>query len=163
MFRRPPIWLSATEFKNGSQLTLMDMNQPGDSHTITALLYRWRSGDKEAANELIDLVYGELHRIASREMRREHGEHTLQTTAIVHESYLRICESQPIDWKDRVHFYAVAAQQLRRVLVDHARRLQSAKRGGGVVKLSLWESDGAVVELDLRVLAVEEALARLES
>src|SRR5215475_3147544 len=117
----------------------MDMNQPGDSHTITALLYRWRSGDKEAATELIEFVYDDLHRIASREMRREHGEHTLQTTAIVHESYLRICRSEPIVWKDRAHFYAVAAQQMRRVLVDHARRIHSEKRGGGIFKVSLLE------------------------
>jgi RNA polymerase sigma factor (TIGR02999 family) len=137
--------------------------EPRDSHTITALLSRWRSGDQGAANQLMELVYDDLHRIASREMRREHGEHTLQTTAVVHESYLRICRSAPIDWKDRAHFYAVAARQLRRVLVDHARRLHSEKRGGGILKLSLGESDGAAVELDERLLAVDEALARLEA
>jgi RNA polymerase sigma factor (TIGR02999 family) len=131
--------------------------------TITALLDRWRSGDNQAANQLMELVYGELHRIAAREMRREHGEHTLQTTALVHEAYLRICRSEPIEWKDRAHFYAVAARQLRRVLVDHARRRLSEKRGGGGVKLSLWESDSATVGVDERLLAVDEALARLES
>src|SRR6185295_6285784 len=104
------------------------MQESPDSHTITALLDQWRSGDKDAADRLMELVYGELHRIAAREMRREHGEHTLQTTAIVHEAYLRICRSEPIDWKDRAHFYAVAARQLRRVLVDHARRQHSEKR-----------------------------------
>ena len=78
-------------------------------------------------------------------MRREAVEHTLQTMALVHEAYLRICRSAPIDWHDRAHFYAVAAQQLRRVLVDHARRRHSEKRGGEVVKLSLWESDGPAV------------------
>ena len=141
----------------------MDRQESRDSHTITALLVQWRSGDKEAANRLMELVYGELHRIAAREMRREHGEHTLQTTAIVHEAYLRLCRSEPVDWKDRAHFYAVAARQLRRVLVDHARRLHSEKRGDGLLKLSLWESDGAAVGLDERLLAVDEALARLES
>jgi RNA polymerase sigma factor (TIGR02999 family) len=140
-----------------------DTSETGDSRTITALLDRWRSGDNQAANQLMELVYGELHRIAAREMRREHGEHTLQTTALVHEAYLRICRSEPIEWKDRAHFYAVAAQQLRRVLVDHARRRLSEKRGGGGVKLSLWESDGAAVGVDERLLAVDEALARLES
>lgn len=127
------------------------------------LLDRWRSGDKDASNHLMELVYDELHRIAAREMRRELGPHTLQTTALVHEAYLRLCRSEPIDWKDRAHFYAVAAQQLRRILVDHARRQHSEKRGGGVLKLSLWESDGPAVDLDNRVLAVDEALARLES
>jgi RNA polymerase sigma factor (TIGR02999 family) len=138
------------------------MQECGDSHTITALLNRWRSGDKEAANQLVELVYGELHRIASREMHREHGEHTLQTTAVVHEAYLRLCRSEPIEWKDRAHFYAVAAQQLRRVLVDHARRVHSEKRGGRMVKLALWETDGAGIDLDERLLAVDEALAQLE-
>ena len=139
------------------------MQEDRDSPAITGLLARWRLGDQEAANQVMELVYGELHRIAAREMRREHGEHTLQATAVVHEAYLRICRSEPIDWKDRAHFYAVAAQQLRRVLVDHARRQQSEKRGGDVVKLSLWESDGHAIGLDERVLAVNEALSRLES
>lgn len=111
----------------------------------------------------MELVYAELHRIAAREMRREHGEHTLQTTAVVHEAYLRICRSEPIGWKDRAHFYAVAAQQLRRVLVDHARRVHSEKRGGDVIKLSRWDLDGPALAMDERVLAVNEALTRLES
>jgi RNA polymerase sigma-70 factor (ECF subfamily) len=138
------------------------MQEDSDSHAITGLLDRWRSGDPEAASQFMDLVYGELHRIAAREMRREHGEHTLQTTAVVHEAYLRICRSEPIDWQDRAHFYAVAAQQLRRVLVDHARRVHSEKRGGDVVKLSLWDSDGPSIGIDERVLALDQALGRLE-
>ena len=155
--------LSAALLENSSQLTVMDMREDRDSHAITALLDQWRLGDQGAANQLMELVYGELHRIAAREMRREHGEHTLQATAVVHEAYLRICRSEPIDWKDRAHFYAVAAQQLRRVLVDHARRQHSEKRGGGVVKLSLWESDAPAIGMDERVLVVNEALTRLES
>ncbi len=111
----------------------------------------------------MEVVYGELHRIAAREMRREHGEHTLQTTAIVHEAYLRICQSAPIQWQDRAHFFAVAAQQLRRVLVDHARRQKSEKRGSGQTPLSLWETDGPAMVMDERVLAVNEALTRLET
>jgi RNA polymerase sigma factor (TIGR02999 family) len=138
-----------------------DMHEGSDSHTITELLDRWRSGDKEAVNQLTELVYSELHRIAAREMRREQCEHTLQTTGVVHEAYLRICQSERIALRDRAHFYAVAAQQLRRVLIDHARRRCSDKRGGGVVKVSLWESDG-VVNVDERLLAVDEALFRLE-
>jgi RNA polymerase sigma-70 factor (ECF subfamily) len=111
----------------------------------------------------MELVYRELHGIAAREMCREHGEHTLQTTAIVHEAYLRICKSEPITWQDRAHFYAVAAQQLRRVLVDHARRQHREKRGGGMPPLSLLDSDGPALVMDDRVLAVNEALTRLES
>ena len=137
-------------------------NMAEDSHTITGLLAKWRGGNQEAANQLMELVYGELHRIASREMRRERGEHTLQTTALVHEMYLRLFGSDPVDWKDRAHFFAVAAQQLRRVLVDHARRVRSGKRGGGQIRLELLECDGAW-ELDERLLAVDESLTRLQA
>src|SRR5260370_18057718 len=133
-----------------------------DSHTITGLLAEWRGGSQEAANQLMELVYGELHRIASREMRRERPEHTLQTTALVHELYLRLCGSHPVNWQDRAHFFAVAAQQLRRVLVDHARRVRSGKRGGGQVRLALWESDGGTWEIDDRLLALDERLTRLQ-
>jgi RNA polymerase sigma-70 factor, ECF subfamily len=111
----------------------------------------------------MELVYGELHQIAAREMRRQRGPHTLQTTAVVHEAYLRICGSESIDWRDSAHFYAVAALQLRRVLVDHARRTHSEKRGGGYVKVSLLDSDTGVVDLDERLLALDEALTQLES
>jgi RNA polymerase sigma factor (TIGR02999 family) len=134
-----------------------------DSHTITGLLTEWRGGSQEAANQLMELVYGELHRIASREMRRERPEHTLQTTALVHEVYLRLCGSHPVDWQDRAHFFAVAAQQLRRVLVDYARRVRSGKRGGGQVRLELWESDGSTWEIDDRLLALDESLTRLQA
>jgi RNA polymerase sigma factor (TIGR02999 family) len=138
------------------------MQEHCDAHEITGLLGRWRLGDLEAANRLMELVYSDLHRIAAREMRREHGGHTLQTTAVLHEAYLRIFRSEPVDWKDRAHFYAVAAQQLRRVLLDYARRAHSEKRGGGVVKLSLSESDSAGLGLDERLLVLDEALTRLE-
>ena len=134
-----------------------------DSHTITGLLQEWQGGNQEAAKQIMELVYGELHRIASREMRRERREHTLQTTALVHEMYLRLCRSDPVNLKDRAHFFAVAAQQLRRVLVDHARRVRSGKRGGGQVRLALWESDGGTCELDERLLALDESLSRLQA
>jgi RNA polymerase sigma-70 factor, ECF subfamily len=111
----------------------------------------------------MEAVYGELHQIAAREMRREHSEHTLQTTAIVHEAFLRICGPGQIDCKNRAHFFALAAQQLRRVLVDHARRGLSEKRGGGVPKLALSESDSPVFAADDRFLDLNEALTKLES
>src|SRR5215467_14224819 len=125
-----------------------------DSHTITRLLFEWRSGDNHAAARLMELVYRELHAMASRQMRRERGEHTLQTTALVHEAYMRLCGGAPIQWHDRAHFFAVAAQQLRRVLVDYARRFRSQKRGGGKVRATLFESDQASWQLDERLLAV---------
>jgi RNA polymerase sigma factor (TIGR02999 family) len=134
-----------------------------DSPTITNLLLQWRSGNMDAAAQLMELVYRELHRMASREMRRKRGEHTLQTTALVHEAYIRLCGSQPIQWQDRAHFLAVAAQQLRRVLIDHARRIRSKKRGGGWIKATLFEADGAAWQFDERVLAVDQALVRLEA
>ena len=134
-----------------------------NSHTITRLLFEWRSGDKDAAARLIELVYRELRAMASRQMRRERGEHTLQTTALVHEAYIRICGAAPIEWHSRAHFFAIAAQQLRRVLVDHARRFRSEKRGGGKVCATLFDSDEAAWPLDERLLAVDEALAKLET
>ena len=134
-----------------------------NSHIITGLLEQWRGGNKEAADRVMELVYSDLHAIAAREMRREQGGHTLQTTALVHEVYLRLCGSDPVHWRDRAHFFAVAAQQLRRVLVDHARRVRSEKRGGGQIKFSLGDSDGPTWEFDERLLAVDEALIRLET
>lgn len=135
---------------------------PEDAHPITGLLKEWRAGNKEAANQLMTLVYGELHRIAAREMRRERGEHTLQTTAVVHEAWLRLCGSVQCNWNDRSHFLAVAAQQLRRVLVDHARRVRSEKRGGGLVRVDFLDGEAGVSAFDARLLAVDEALTRLQ-
>src|ERR1700681_924560 len=126
-----------------------------ESHTITGLLNEWSCGNRDAADQLMELVYRELHDIASREMRRERGEHTLQATALVHEMYLRLWGTAPVNWKDRAHFFAVAAQQLRRVLVDHARRVRSEKRGGGQIKFTLGDSDGPTWEFDEHLLAVE--------
>jgi RNA polymerase sigma-70 factor, ECF subfamily len=111
----------------------------------------------------MEVVYAELHRIAAREMRRQRGPHTLQTTAVLHEAYMRMCRSEPIDWKDSRHFYAVAALQLRRVLVDHARRTHTERRGGRCEKAPLFDSDAAVVSLDDRLLTLDEALTKLES
>ncbi len=137
--------------------------QGREANDITALLARWRCGDAAAANELAELVYGDLHRLAARAMRSERGEHTLQTTALLHEAYIRIFRPGSVELKDREHFFAVAAQQLRRVLVDHARRSNSEKRGGDAVKFSLLDADGGgMAAFDARLLALNEALTRLE-
>ncbi|HJZ72448.1 MAG TPA: sigma-70 family RNA polymerase sigma factor [Vicinamibacterales bacterium] len=134
-----------------------------DSRPITVLLQEWRSGDKAAADRLIDLIYRELHQMAAREMRRERRDHTLQPTALVHEAYLRLCGAQPIQWTDRAHFFAIAARQLRRVLVDHARRVRSQKRGGAFATVPLLESDGGAWQFDDQLFALDEALTQLHA
>jgi RNA polymerase sigma-70 factor, ECF subfamily len=134
-----------------------------NTHNITGLLQDWRVGKPGAANQLMEVVYGELRQIAARQMRRERGEHTLQPTALVHETYLRLLGSEPIDWQNRGHFFAVASQQLRRVLVDHARGVQSEKRGGRQIRFSLDDGDGPVVYRNDRLLEIDQALTRLES
>ncbi len=100
-------------------------------HEITALLCAWKAGDGKAYEDLIKIVYPHLHRLAARQMRRESVGHTLSATALVHEAYLRLLDSN-LDWRDRSHFLAVAAVVMRRVLVDHARSRKSGKRGSGV-------------------------------
>lgn len=136
---------------------------PADPNDVTGLLQDWRTGKQGAADRLMEAVYGELHRIASLQMRREHAGHTLQATALLHETYLRLSGSQPIDWQNRAHFFAVAAQQLRRVLVDHARRSQREKRGGGKIQFSWNENVGPVANADERLVEIDQALSRLEA
>src|SRR5687768_6791945 len=98
---------------------------------VTALLQAWRTGDDEALAQLTPIVYDELHRLAHRYMRREQAGHALQTTALVNEAYIRLVDSRRVGWQSRAHFFAIAAQLMRRILVDVARRQRFAKRGGG--------------------------------
>jgi len=107
------------------------------------------------------LVYDELRRLASGYLRREYGERTLQTTALVHEAYLRLVGQNHADWKDRAHFFGVAAHLMRQILVDHARRRQAGKRGGGALKISLDDNIGKRDARDVEMLALDEALERL--
>src|SRR5262245_55404107 len=107
-----------------------DAAAPAPPGEVTGLLLAWRQGDRGALDKLIPLVYGELHRMAERYLRRERSGHTLPPTAIVNEAYLRLVGRQNIDWRDRAHFFAVAAQSMRRILVDHARQRNAKKRGG---------------------------------
>ncbi len=129
---------------------------------VTQLLVDWRNGNNDALNQLMPLVYDELRGLAKRYMRREDASHTLQTNALVNEAYLRLVNQQGVDWQNRAHFFAIAAQVMRHLLVDHARSKQYAKRGGGAVQVTLDEglavSDGDTVEL----LALHQALERLE-
>ena len=130
---------------------------------VTQLLHDWSDGDREALDKLIPIVYEELRRQAARYLRRERPGHTLQTTALIHEAYLRLIDQKNVRWQNRAHFFAIAAQLMRRILVDHARGRQAAKRGGSDIKLPLEEamigSEGRGVDL----VALDEALERLAS
>ena len=129
---------------------------------ITGLLVQLRSGHREVAGRLMELVYPELRRLAAHYMRLERGNHTLQATALVHEAYLKIFGSEPVDWQNRAHFFAVAAQQMRRILVDHARAREADKRGGGRIRLSIEDVKGLTKKRDQDVVALDEVLQRLE-
>jgi len=128
---------------------------------ITRLLADWRSGNQAALDQLLPLVYEELRRLAKRQMRREAPGHLLQTTALVHEAYLRLVDQNQVGWQTRAHFYAVAAQVMRHILVDYARGRRRAKRGEGVPAVSL--DDVAVLSDDRveEVIGVHAALERL--
>ena len=135
------------------------MNQ---SEQITILLREWSDGKREALDELLPLVYDELHRQAKRYLRRERQDHTLQTTALIHEAYLKLIEQRDVEWESRTHFFAIAAQLMRRILVDHARTKHREKRGGDDVKLPLEEAMLVVVdEKDVDLIALDEALTKL--
>jgi RNA polymerase sigma factor (TIGR02999 family) len=127
---------------------------------VTELLARWHRGDRDALAELMPLVYGELRRLAQHYMRREHGDHTLQPTALVHEAYLRLVGNDRRPFNNRVHFYGAAAQAMRRILVDHARRRRAQKRGDDPAMVSL-DSIDAGVDLRRDIVALDEALTRL--
>jgi RNA polymerase sigma-70 factor, ECF subfamily len=134
-----------------------------DSQPFTTLLMDWSHGNKQAEEQVMGIVYRELHRLAARYMRGERQDHTLEATALVNELYIRLCASEPVSWQNRAHFFAVAAQQLRRILIDHARDLRTQKRGGGCVKLSLTQANGLAQPREEDLLEVDEALCRLEA
>ncbi len=116
------------------------------AHNLTELLVEWREGDKSALDKLTPLVYDELRRIAHRYVRRERNGHTLQTTALVNEAYVRLAGSKNIAWQNRAHFFAATAQVMRNVLIDHARRRLFAKRGGQARQVAMEEADSAMAE-----------------
>lgn len=141
---------------------------PSSTSDVTRLLLRWSEGDASALDRLLPVIYGELRRIASSQLRRERPDHTLAPTALVHELYLRLVDQRRATWQHRAHFFGVAAQLMRRILVDHARERQAAKRGGSATRLSLEyaleesEPAGAAHGSDaLEVLSVDDALDRL--
>jgi RNA polymerase sigma factor (TIGR02999 family) len=128
---------------------------------ITQLLLAWTDGRRDALDELLPLVYHELHRIAARYLRRESGDHTLQPTALVNEAYLRLIDQRRVRWRNRAHFYGVAAEIMRRILVDHARGQRAAKRGGGGERLPLADAEAEAAGSDVDIVALDEALRRL--
>jgi RNA polymerase sigma factor (TIGR02999 family) len=137
----------------------------GPAGSVSQLLRAWRRGDEQAREDLVPLVYQELRRRASAYLRRERPDHTLQPTSLVHEAYIRLMAQTRVSWVNRVQFFAVAAQLMRRILVDHARERQAAKRLGGI-RVTLDEGLRAVPPLDCEVLALDDALrdlARLDA
>ena len=130
---------------------------------FTALLTEYRNGDQEAGKQLAVVVYQELRRLAQYYLQRERPDHTLQATALVHEAYVRLFSDGDCAWRDRAHFFNVAAQQMRRLLVDHARAAQADKRYGGKLRVSLEVLTGVEEQRDEDFIALDEALGCLEN
>jgi RNA polymerase sigma factor (TIGR02999 family) len=129
---------------------------------VTRLLMDWSKGDQHALDELTPLVYGELKRLAGRYLRRERADHTLQSTALVHEAFLRLIDQRDVRWQNRAQFFGIAAQLIRRILVDHARSHHAQKRGGEAAKLSLDEAIRTPeLRKDVNLVALDDALDRL--
>ena len=128
---------------------------------ITQLLAELSKGNRHAEAKLVPLVYNELRRLAGRYMRRERSDHTLQPTALVHEAYIRLVEQRGVNWQSRAHFFGVAAELMRRILVDHARSRQAAKRGGMQQRVEIDDPMLATAKESTDLLALDEALARL--
>jgi RNA polymerase sigma-70 factor, ECF subfamily len=131
------------------------------SNEITELLLAWSGGDKKALDELMHVVYDELHRLAHRQLKKERQDHTLQTTALVNEAYLKLVDQKRVKWQNRSHFFALSSQLMRRILVDYARSRQYAKRGGGMPPMPLNEALIVAPERAAEMIALDEALTEL--
>jgi RNA polymerase sigma factor (TIGR02999 family) len=138
---------------------------PSASASVTHLLVEWRQGDAGARDRLLPLVYDQLRRLAGRQLRRERPDHSLQPTALINELYLLLVQQRATTWDNRAHFFALAAQLMRRILVDHARARHADKRGGALPTIALDDADepadGDGADRVIQVLAIDEALARL--
>jgi RNA polymerase sigma factor (TIGR02999 family) len=132
----------------------------GEVSNVTGLLVAWGNGEQGAHGALMDAVYGELRQLARAYLRRERGDHTLPPTALVHEAYLKLVDQKRVRWQNRAHFFAIAARQMRRILVDHARAHRAGKRGGGAT-IPLTDIDIAIDPSDVDVLELESALEKL--
>ena len=131
------------------------------SNSVSQLLIAWSQGDEAALQQLTPLVYDELHRLARRYMRRESPGHTLQTSALVNEAYLRLIDQRNVSWQNRSHFFGIASQLMRRILVDHARSHARQKRGGNAQRLSLNTTAVSTKERVVDLVAIDEALTKL--
>lgn len=129
---------------------------------VTGLLQQWRDGDESAFNRLLPLVHDTLHRLAHRYLHHERRGHTLQTTALVNEAFLKLVGQQPVQWKDRAHFFAVSAQVMRHILVDYARQRAAGKRGGEFHRVTLDADIAISDERSAELVALDDALAALE-
>jgi len=132
-----------------------------ESNEVTVFLKRWSGGDRAAADRLMTLVYGEMRKLAASYLQRQRPDHTLQPTALVHEAYLKLIDVSQVDWQDRAHFFAVAAQTMRHILVDHARSVAAEKRGGGVRTIALDEAISFADRQEIDLLGLDEALTLL--
>ena len=131
------------------------------TENLTGLLIEWRDGDKAALEQLIPLVYDELRRMAHRYVQRERDGHTLQTSALVNEAYVRLAGQENVDWQNRSHFFAVTAQVMRHILIDHARRRRYVKHGGELRQIPLEDAEGMTQQRATELIALDEALAEL--
>ena len=130
---------------------------------ITDLLVEWSKGDQAALDQLLPLVYGELRRLARSYLRRERPDHTLQATALVHEAFLRLVDQHSVSWQNRAHFFGIASQMMRRILVNHALARRAAKRGGFAEKLSIDEAMGLEDRREVDLIELDDALKELET
>ena len=137
------------------------MSQP--SKEISVILKDWSAGDRGSADVLLSLVYDELRKLAAKYLSRERCGHTLQPTALVHEAYMRLVDISDIKWQDRAHFFAVSANVMRRILVDHARAKHAEKRGGGAQRIALEDAMSLSKDSDINVLEIDEALQELST
>lgn len=131
------------------------------SKEVTVFLKAWSGGDRSAADSLLTLVYKEMRKLAASYLQKQRSDHTLQPTALVHEAYLKLLDTSEINWQDRAHFFAVAAQTMRNILVDHARSVAADKRGGGAQKIALDEAVGFSNKQDINLIDLDEALQML--
>jgi RNA polymerase sigma factor (TIGR02999 family) len=134
---------------------------PESSSPVTDLLVRWRSGDQYALDALMPLVYDELRRLAQHYLRRERSDHTLQSTALVHEAYMCLAGQSPPAWQNRAHFFGIAARIMRQILVEHARGRNADKRGGHALRIELDDSLALAQQDDVDVIALDQALQQL--
>lgn len=137
--------------------------QDSSQQNITLLLEDCVNGKKNAVNELLPLVYNELKRISSKYLHEEYRNHTLQTTELVHEAYIKLVGGQEINWQNRAHFFGIAANSMRQILVDYARKRNSKKRGEGITNLSLDNAEEIAFQSDEDIIALDEAMKKLEA